>query len=310
MEATHVKLATASNVKARLPAFVYGTLQTGFRNHNNTVRNRHSAAAPARLPGAVVLDFSVGFPGMYPCSVPAPAISTSGTLASVYPVDVLEAVRTKMDAAAASSAGSDAPVTAIQIAAKGVVGELLFFEEDAGAHSPGAGSGGPCSGVGWPAVLADLDRLEDYSGPGNPANMYERVCVEVLARRSQLPPEVAASARSAAADSPAGTAAGAGASADSAAFASAGVGAGAGDDLVWVTAWTYFCLIDVRQASLTATLVADGDWRRHMAEHKKADAADDWAAGVAPKAADATSADASGAEAEVAASGGAASMPA
>lgn len=320
MDGSTVKLATAGDVKDRLPAFVYGTLQTGFKNHNNTVRGRHSAVCSAHLPGAVVFDFSVGFPGMYPCPGEATSAPTSGTLGSVYPADVLTAVRAQLDAAVAAPSG------AVDIAAKGVVGELLFFDEDAGASSPGAGSGGPCSGVGWPAVLADLDRLEDFTAPVHAGNMYERVRVEVLARRSQLPPDVAAASRPAAgvgvAASPEGAAGGAGVTAEpsvsSAAADAVAAGGDSADDWVWVTAWSYFCLIDIRQPSLEATLVTDGNWRRHMAEHRKQDAADDWAAqaGVAPKGSDASAAPAAApssvpaVDADVPASGGAASMPA
>lgn len=319
MDGSTVKLATSDDVKDRLPAFVYGTLQTGFKNHNNTVRGRHSAAAPARLPGAVVLDFSVGFPGMYPCPGESSSAPTSGTLAFVYSADILTALRAKVEAAGAALSAT----SAADIAAKGVVGELLFFDEDAGASSPGAGSGGPCTGVGWPAVLADLDRLEDFTAPGHRGNMYERVRVEVLARRSQLPADVAAASRPAVAvaASPEGAVGGAGATAEPAAASAAADAAGdSADDWVWVTAWSYFCLIDIRQPSLEATLVPDGNWRRHMAEHRKQDAADDWAtqAGVAPpKGADAPAGAPSTAPAVaaadvgvgVSASGGAASMP-
>lgn len=321
MDGYSVNLATSDDVQDRLPAFVYGTLQTGFRNHNNTVRGRHSAAAPARLPGSVVLDFSVGFPGMYPFPGESPSAPTPGTLASVYSADILTALRAKVDAAGAGLFAT----SAADIAANGVVGELLFFDEDAGASSPGVGSGGPCTGVGWPAVLADLDRLEDFTGPGHRGNMYERVRVEVLARRSQLPADVAAASRPAVAvaASPEGAVGGAGATAEpaaSSASAEAVVGGDSTDDWVWVTAWSYFCLIDIRQPSLEATLVTDGNWRRHMAEHRKQDAADDWAtqAGVAPpKGADAPAGAPSTAPAVaaadvslgVSASGGAASMP-
>lgn len=44
-----------------------------------------------------------------------------------------------------------------------VVGELI-------TSAPGA----------YPGLLADLDRLEEYEGPGRPGNLYDRIAREVL----------------------------------------------------------------------------------------------------------------------------------
>ncbi|RYY37590.1 gamma-glutamylcyclotransferase [archaeon] len=51
---------------ARLPFFVYGTLQTGYRNHANVVRGRMAVPPrPARLPHATLVHYEAGFPGAY-----------------------------------------------------------------------------------------------------------------------------------------------------------------------------------------------------------------------------------------------------
>ena len=51
---------------AKLPFFFYGTLQTGFQNHNNVVRGRFSSIVPARVSRLRLVHYPVGFPGAYP----------------------------------------------------------------------------------------------------------------------------------------------------------------------------------------------------------------------------------------------------
>lgn len=50
----------------RLPFFFYGTLQTGFQNHENVVRGRFAEISPARAAGLRLVHYPVGFPGAYP----------------------------------------------------------------------------------------------------------------------------------------------------------------------------------------------------------------------------------------------------
>ena len=50
----------------QLPFFFYGTLQTGFQNHNNVVRGRFVDILPARVNGLRLVHYPVGFPGAYP----------------------------------------------------------------------------------------------------------------------------------------------------------------------------------------------------------------------------------------------------
>ncbi len=45
--------------------FVYGTLQTGFKNHVSVVRGRATSLGPATFAGARLVHYPAGFPGMY-----------------------------------------------------------------------------------------------------------------------------------------------------------------------------------------------------------------------------------------------------
>ena len=50
----------------RLPFFFYGTLQTGYQNHAAVVRGRYSSVRRAQLPGALLVHYEAGWPGMTP----------------------------------------------------------------------------------------------------------------------------------------------------------------------------------------------------------------------------------------------------
>lgn len=48
--------------------FAYGTLMSGFKNHVNVLRSRHTSIEPAVLPGAELYHFTAaGFPGAWRC---------------------------------------------------------------------------------------------------------------------------------------------------------------------------------------------------------------------------------------------------
>jgi gamma-glutamylcyclotransferase (GGCT)/AIG2-like uncharacterized protein YtfP len=56
------------NDERKLPFFVYGTLQTGFQNHDNFVRGRFTSIHAASIGNATLRHYTAGFPGVYICS--------------------------------------------------------------------------------------------------------------------------------------------------------------------------------------------------------------------------------------------------
>ena len=91
--------------------FVYGTLQTGYRNNASVVRGRAASLGAATLAGARLVHYPAGFPGAYRAEDPGMLLH----------------------------------------------GELLQVPAEHAA-----------------SVLRDMDMLEDYHGPGHPANLYSR----------------------------------------------------------------------------------------------------------------------------------------
>lgn len=66
--------------------FVYGTLQTGFRNNERVVRGRANSVSPARLHGACVFHFpGAGFPGMWRSADDQAQESVTGQLLTFTP---------------------------------------------------------------------------------------------------------------------------------------------------------------------------------------------------------------------------------
>jgi len=253
--------ATVAEATEHLPVFVYGTLQTGFKNHANVVRGLHSKASAACLPGACVFHFDTGFPGMYP--TPQPEGCCDGDeLRGVYGGGgALGNVQALLEAAESADR--------VRACTAGVIGQLLHFPEAA-----------------WPRMMADLDRLEAYEGPRNGRNMYERVRVRVRVLKHMTvtgSPLSGAGAAAAQASSPAsagpGSGSGAGATATATAAAAMG-GREAGkeaEEAEFVTAWTYFCMLDPAAECMRSELVVDGHWRRHMRRGNLDDGADEWA---------------------------------
>jgi hypothetical protein len=241
-------------------------LQTGFKNHANVVRGVHSKASAACLPGACVFHFATGFPGMYP--TPQPEGCCDGDeLRGVYGGGAaLGNVQALLEAAE--------PADRVRACTAGVVGQLLHFPEAA-----------------WPRMMADLDRLEAYEGPRNGRNMYERVRMRVrvlkhmtvtgspLSGAGTTPPLGAAAQAGSPPSAGLGPGSGAGATATAtAAAAMGGIEAGApADEAEFVTAWTYFCLLDPAAECRRSELVVDGHWRRHMRRGNLDDGADEWA---------------------------------
>lgn len=79
----------------QLPFFVYGTLQTGFKNHANVVKGRYSHVQNAQLHFARVYHFpKAGFPGCWRCDDEASTVL--GQLLTV-PTDVYTAVLEDLD---------------------------------------------------------------------------------------------------------------------------------------------------------------------------------------------------------------------
>lgn len=230
-----------ATVPELLPCFVYGTLQTGFKNHRNVVRGRHKLAVPARLSGAVVFHYSErGFPGAY--SLPgSPHFEEFKSQAT-------DALPCSVDELFTRSAALNDEEKELAAAA-GVTGQLLYFDS-----------------ADWPSVASDLDELEAFFGAGDKRNMYHRqkVFVEVLEASSSAPSQPSSRRGSV-------SASGAGAMPEPTSTASRGPSAG-----TVVEAWVYFCLLDPKQPALNSELVKDGFWRRHMARTGQADAADDW----------------------------------
>jgi gamma-glutamylcyclotransferase (GGCT)/AIG2-like uncharacterized protein YtfP len=54
-----------SRISEKLPFFVYGTLQSGFQNHDNFVRGRFTELLPAYVTNAKLRHYAAGFPGLY-----------------------------------------------------------------------------------------------------------------------------------------------------------------------------------------------------------------------------------------------------
>jgi gamma-glutamylcyclotransferase (GGCT)/AIG2-like uncharacterized protein YtfP len=117
-----------------LPFFVYGTLQRGFKNFSNVIRDRYERILPERTSVeadsmsnvAIYIErFTVfhfdGFPGIY----------------------VSEDVRDR------------------------VYGELIYLPSK-----------------DYHAIVRDLDYLEEYFGPSDPRNVYEREIVRVTIETS------------------------------------------------------------------------------------------------------------------------------
>jgi len=203
-------MASAAGYGEHLPVFVYGTLQTGFKNHANVVKGAHSRVEVAHLAGAAVFHFATGFPGAYPVPGMAPE-----ALLELYEPRVLANLQAML---------RSAPPPATR-----VVGQLLHFSPER-----------------WPVMLRDMDCLEAFSVPRARSNMYERVLVSVEA---VPPPTADDTASTAPTSSP-------------------------------VRAWTYLCLMDPAQVTLSSSLVVSGDWRAHMALTGLSDAADDWDEGL------------------------------
>lgn len=108
-----------------------------------------------------------------------------------------------------------------------VYGELLSFDSNV-----------------YHEVLNNLDILEEYYGPEDPRNQYERVATTVaVTRRSE------------------------GAFSDS-----------EDEEIEYVEAYVYFSLHV--PSALGGVLVTSGDWRQHLLETGEEDTGDDWAAAI------------------------------
>ena len=146
----------------------------------------------------------------------------------------------------------------------------------------------PLAAAAYLALLEELDALEEFYGPGDARNVYEREARDVLL--------LAGGARDgggggeSCADAPAAAVA---ADAPAAAVAADAPAATA----TVVRAWVYIARFD--RAAAGGVRVAHGDWRRHMRERALADAGDDWAATLAAKRAAAAAAEAAAAPAGV-----------
>lgn len=132
------------------------------------------------------------------------------------------------------------------------------------------------------ALLEELDALEEYYGPGDARNVYERVARDVV---------VVGAAAAAGDDAPhprdGGGRLGGGddaAAADPPAAESAappGVHAAGAAVGASVRAWVYVAQFD--RAAAGGVRVPHGDWRRFMSERALVDAGDDWAAMLVAK---------------------------
>lgn len=79
----------------QLPFFVYGTLQSGFKNHSNVVKGRHTHVQKALLRNAHVYHFpKAGFPGCWRHDDEAATVT--GELL-VVPPEVYDAVLRDLD---------------------------------------------------------------------------------------------------------------------------------------------------------------------------------------------------------------------
>ena len=70
----------------RLPFFVYGTLQTGYKNHANVINGRLDRFAAAFVRGFTLYHFPAGFPGMYRAFSPTSEV-VYGQLLYLPPAD-------------------------------------------------------------------------------------------------------------------------------------------------------------------------------------------------------------------------------